>query len=107
MKWFLAVLRVGNDVQQKGWYASKTIWFNILSLVAAIGALKGLHLNAEDITMLAAGVSTAGNIWLRFRTNTAVGAKTIPATVQPPVEAPDTSTTSNDDNPLDPSTIMG
>lgn len=78
MKWLLMVFKIGNDVQQKGWYASKTIWFNILSLIAAIAALKGLNLDAQDVATIAAAASTLGNIWLRARTSTPIGARTIP-----------------------------
>lgn len=78
MHWIVSILKIGNDVQQKGWYASKTVWFNILSFVAAIAALKGLNLNADDIVAIAGGVSTIGNIILRLTSETPVGAKTIP-----------------------------
>ena len=78
MKWLLMILRIGNDVQTKGWYASKTVWFNILSLVAAVAALKGLNLSSDDVVALSAGVSTVGNILLRFATDTPIGAKTVP-----------------------------
>jgi hypothetical protein len=106
MKWFLTLLKIGNDVQQKGWYASKTVWFNILSLIAALAALKGFNLNAEDIVTLAAGISTVGNIFLRFATETPIGSKTVPAEVPTVTEAVDNSTT-NTDKPFDTRTIMG
>lgn len=106
MKWFLILLKIGNDVQQKGWYASKTVWFNILSLVAALVALKGFNLNAEDIVTLAAGVSTIGNIFLRFTTETPIGSKTIPAEVPTITKSVD-NTPTDTDKPFDAGTIMG
>lgn len=105
MQYLLALLRIGNDVQQKGWYTSKTVWFNIISLMAALAALKGFNLNAEDIVTLAAGVSTVGNIFLRFTTDTPIGAKTVPNEVPTIIETIDTSTT-NEDRPFDDGTTF-
>lgn len=107
MKYLLTLLKIGNDVQQKGWYASKTVWFNILSLVAALAALKGLNLNAEDIVTIAGGISTIGNILLRSVTDTPIGTKTIPNELPTGTETVDTSTTESTDKPFDNGTIMG
>ena len=106
MKHLLALLRIGNDVRQKGWYTSKTVWFNILSLVAALAALKGFNLNAEDILTLAAGVSTVGNIFLRFTTDTPIGSKTVPNEV-PTVDKTIDNPTTDINKPFDTGTIMG
>jgi hypothetical protein len=78
MKWLKMFWTLGNDVQQKGWWASKTVWFNIATLVAAIAATKGLNLDANDITSIAAGASTIGNIILRFSTEKPIGRTSIP-----------------------------
>ena len=105
MKWMLMILRIGNDVQTKGWYASKTVWFNILSLVAAVAALKGLELSADDVVALSAGVSTVGNILLRFATDTPIGAKTVPVEL-PAVTAP-VAETIQPERPFNDGNIMG
>lgn len=70
------LLNVGNDVQQKGWYSSKTVWFNILSLVAALVALKGYSIDANDVAVLSSGIVTVVNIALRFGSQTPVGLTT-------------------------------
>lgn len=107
MNYLLALLRIGNDVQQKGWYTSKTVWFNILSLVATIAALKGFNLNADDIVTLAAGISTVGNLILRFSTETPLGSKTVPNELPTSDTTADSSTTTTTDKPFDTGTIMG
>jgi len=78
MKWLKFVLTIGNDVQQKGWYASKTVWFNIISFLAAIAAMKGLNVSPEDVATIAGGISTAGNIILRAATSVPIGKDTVP-----------------------------
>ena len=79
MQWLKFILTIGNDVQQKGWYASKTVWFNILSFVAAIAALKGFNIDAQDVAAIAGGVSTVGNIILRAATSVPIGKATVPS----------------------------
>jgi hypothetical protein len=74
MNWIKMLWNIGNDVQQKGWYASKTVWFNILSFVAALAAIKGFEIDANDVAVLASAIVALCNIVLRFTTNTPVGA---------------------------------
>lgn len=88
MKHFLLLLRLGNDVQQKGWYASKTIIFNILTLLALVAARYGFELSSDDLMVIAAGVASIGNIVLRFATSTPVGANTIPVQAAPETPLP-------------------
>ena len=116
MKWISTIFKIGNDVQQKGWYASRTVWFNIISLVAALAALKGFNLDANDVVQLSIMVSTLGNIWLRFRTDTRIGASSIPGSlpIQPveveiPVQPEPVShaTPVRDERPFDAGSIMG
>lgn len=81
MKHLLLLLRIGNDVQTKGWYASKTVWFNILTLVGVAAAYRGFDLSADDLVALSVACSSVGNIVLRFITDKPVGGKTVPLPV--------------------------
>lgn len=108
MKWITLLFRIGNDVQQKGWYASKTVWFNILTLVGMVAALKGFDLGADDIMAIAAGLSAIGNIGLRFATDTKIGARTVPAEVPVQPNAPaGLQPTTDPERPFDGGTLMG
>jgi len=75
-----AFFRAGGDVQKKGWYGSKTIWFNLLVLAVDLAAKvfgKDLPVTGEAIDAIAGGLCALGNIVLRFATTTPVGVKTV------------------------------
>jgi hypothetical protein len=70
--------KVAEGVQAKQWWASKTIWFNILLAVVTFGAqvagIKELSwLGEVDIQNLAAALAAIGNIVLRFMTSQPLG----------------------------------
>lgn len=85
MKWlqFLPRLfKAGNAVQEKGWYASATIWFNLLVLCADIVLkfhpdLLGVTLDEESLNSIALGIAAVGNLVLRARTATPLGLHTV------------------------------
>lgn len=74
-----ALFRAGSDIQTKGWYASRTIWFNLLVLAFDI-SLKGfgheLPLTGEDIDSMAMALAALGNIGLRVITDKPLGLRT-------------------------------
>lgn len=55
----------------KEWYESKTLWANIIALVATLLTVFGLDvgLGAEQQASVVAGVMAIVNIVLRFRTD--------------------------------------
>lgn len=55
----------------KPWYASKTIWANIVAGIAAIGLAFGLDLglDADTQAQIVAGVMALVNVGLRFVTD--------------------------------------
>ena len=56
---------------KKKWFKSKTIWFNIISILIAIG---GYFSGVVDINAgLTAGIIAAFNLGLRFVTETPIG----------------------------------
>ena len=79
MKWIKALFEIGAELQQKGWYASKTVWVNILTLIAAVIACKfhGFQIDADSIAAVGMGFAAIGNIGLRFVTKTPIGATTV------------------------------
>lgn len=87
MKWIMILFQLGAEVQQKGWYASKTVWVNVLTILAALSAWKFGYVPADaDLATLSLGLAAAGNIVLRFATKVPVGGKTVPVSateVQP------------------------
>ena len=56
----------------KKWYLSKTIWFNLISAIAAILAYYGFELSPEEIGMIAYFLVIVGNLILRAVTKEAV-----------------------------------
>ena len=56
----------------KPWYLSKTIWFNIISLLASILAYYGIDIPADQIGPIATLIVIIGNIILRGVTKEAV-----------------------------------
>lgn len=52
----------------KPWWASKTIWANVIGFAAAIAAGFGFELAGETVTALTTGVLAVVNIVLRFVT---------------------------------------
>ena len=49
----------------KKWYLSKTIWFNILTLLASILAYYGINIPSDEIGPLTSLIVIFGNIILR------------------------------------------
>lgn len=62
-------------METKPWYASKTLWANIVAGVAALsGAVNiDLGLTPEAQTQLVVGIMAIVNFALRFTTNSGVG----------------------------------
>ncbi|MEK9751596.1 MAG: hypothetical protein VW338_00070 [Rhodospirillaceae bacterium] len=60
----------------KPWYASKTLWINLVAGIAAVGGAFGvdLGLDTESQTALVGGVMAVVNIVLRLITKTGVSA---------------------------------
>jgi hypothetical protein len=58
-------------MEQKVWYKSKTVWFNIIALALAVyGIVDKSYFLDPKITALVFGI---GNIFIRFITTGAVG----------------------------------
>ena len=58
----------------KKWYASKTIWFNVLAIVVMIASAFGYTGEiSQDWSQYMVWVSAAINILLRFKTKQPVG----------------------------------
>ncbi len=70
------------SLQVKGWYLSKTIWANLLTLVGSVGyAISGddaLTLSPEEISSLSVAAVAIGNIVLRILTRKPVGMRSLP-----------------------------
>ncbi len=60
----------------KVWWASKTIWANVIGGAVAVGTAFGLDLglSPEDQAAIVGGIMTILNIFLRFRTSAPVTA---------------------------------
>lgn len=75
------------DVQQKSWYTSKTILFNliVLALDVALHVFETeIPVTGEEVDALAIAVAAVGNIVLRLVTTQPVGLSTKPSTgIQP------------------------
>jgi hypothetical protein len=56
----------------KVWYASKTIWVNVVALVASLLAVMGVDLTPDQQGALVTSILAIANIVLRFVTTTAV-----------------------------------
>lgn len=82
--------RLKGEIEQKGWFRSKTVWFNGLVLLAGVLAACGIVIEArpEDLQELAGGLAAAlpagiaifqavANIWLRKKTSVPLGKKTV------------------------------
>lgn len=70
-------------MQAKPWYTSRTLWFNVISLIVAGAGLlldPALALDARTVG-LATGVMTIGNMALRMLTNQPIAGT--PADVPP------------------------
>ncbi len=61
-------------MDSKVWYASKTLWVNMIALVATVSAALGVDLGLDAATQssIAMGVMAVVNIVLRLVTKTAV-----------------------------------
>jgi hypothetical protein len=57
---------------EKQWYESKTLWVNLVALIAAVTGAFGLDLglDPEAQTSIVAGIMSIVNIILRFTTKT-------------------------------------
>jgi hypothetical protein len=69
---FLEAWRLKGQIgETKQWYLSKTIWVNLLTLLASVGVVGfgvDLGLKDEEINALAVAAVALANIWLRLRT---------------------------------------
>jgi uncharacterized membrane protein len=52
----------------KKWYASKTIWVNVVALIASLLLTFGIELNADQQASLVTSILAIVNIALRFAT---------------------------------------
>lgn len=62
---------VGHDIaDNKAWYTSKTIWFNLLVLICDVASKfwHDLPVTGEEVDALALGLAAVGNILLRLYT---------------------------------------
>jgi|TARA_R110000787_G_C13373348_1_gene441056 hypothetical protein len=64
-------------MDSKMWYASKTLWVNMIALAATVSAALGVDLGLDAATQssIAMGVMAIVNIVLRLMTKTAVAVK--------------------------------
>ena len=64
-------------MDSKMWYASKTLWVNMIALAATVSAALGVDLGLDAATQssIAMGVMAIVNIVLRLMTKTAVALK--------------------------------
>lgn len=64
-------------MDSKVWYSSKTMWTNLLVLIAAVSTAFGIDLGLDLATqaILVAGIMSVVNIVLRLVTKTAVTVK--------------------------------
>jgi hypothetical protein len=65
------VFDIGHEVSHnKTWYASKTLWFNVILLVTYIAAKNGadLGLSKDEMDTIALAAATIGNCILRLLT---------------------------------------
>lgn len=59
----------------KPWYASKTLWFNVITvIIAVVGDLTKAFTFSGVTAEIFAGILSVGNILLRLITNTALTA---------------------------------
>ena len=58
-------------MNDKPWYASRTIWVNVLALFASVGTMAGVDLGLDEAGQgaIVAGVMAVVNVVLRLRTN--------------------------------------
>lgn len=63
-------------MDKKPFWASKTLWANVIGGIVAVGTAFGLDLNldAEAQTAIVGGIMAVLNVVLRLVTKTAVGA---------------------------------
>jgi len=66
--------KIDSEIQRsqrngKPWYKSKTIWFNIVSLVTILLSFKGVELTEDEKTVIATAIITIVNIILRLVTH--------------------------------------
>jgi uncharacterized membrane protein len=52
----------------KKWYASRTIWVNVVALIASLLLTFGIELNADQQASLVTSILAVVNIALRFAT---------------------------------------
>jgi hypothetical protein len=59
----------------KPWYESKTVWFNVIAALVAVAGFFGYTDFVPDprIAEMIAGVAALVNLYLRFRTDQAIG----------------------------------
>ncbi len=49
-------------MESKSWYASRTIWVNLISLIAAGGTAYGLDITAEQQAQIVTGLLAVVNV---------------------------------------------
>ena len=67
-------------MKTKAWYKSKTIWVNLVALVASVSAAFGFELGLTEEVQgsIVAGIMGAVNVVLRITTDSAVGGSDSP-----------------------------
>lgn len=58
--------------ESKSWYTSRTIWVNLVALVASLLAAAGIELTTDQQGALVTSVLAVANIGLRFVTSAPV-----------------------------------
>jgi len=84
----LAVQRSVERAKKRGkpWYASKTVWVNLIALMAVLASFKGIEITPEEQAQILTGVLAIVNILLRFTTHEPIVFKKIPEEVDGEVE---------------------
>ena len=61
-------------MEYKSWWASKTLWVNVVMLIATVGTAFGFDLGLDPETQVAVvgGIMAVVNLVLRFMTKTAI-----------------------------------
>jgi len=74
----LAVQRSIERAKKRGkpWYRSKTVWVNVVALIAVLASFKGVEIAPEEQAQIVAGILAVVNILLRFITDEPITIKT-------------------------------
>jgi hypothetical protein len=71
------IFDIGHEIgNNKRWYYSKTVWFNVAALIAAVVDYKtGGVTSQQDIQTIGLGLFALVNILLRLMTKRSIGGK--------------------------------